>query len=335
MRSYPFGPFDSGDLPSLQLARASNSNEGAIEVISVEKKKKKQNAAASSSLRPEMSDAMMLLRPAVVEEDGSVSSSGSTTMSSKQQKTWDELAAVVAGPTLVSPSSASSVASDLSVAESPFLEALDLLVAGKNPREEQQFLREMVVDLMTEVDALKEDLKTTKAASSSQQQGGINLFQMLSSAIEAKSSPLAAAKKAVAETIKKREQPATDEEVNQMVIQQLTKKIEDQNVRNTDYVAQIKKLNKQLDIFKTACRARGKQIQNLKTQLADKNTAYEKLLASTKENNLSNNSNSKPLVSLPVRTITSPSPSKSSFAVMNKTNKIMTSKMAAVNNISY
>ncbi|GKY91819.1 hypothetical protein MPSEU_000153500 [Mayamaea pseudoterrestris] len=287
MRSYPF---ESGDLPSLSLRDGSMS--GAVEVI------------CSDADAPEMSDAMMLMPPVVSSIDDDDHNSIASSSSSKK-KTWDELAAA-AGSVLISPSSASSVVSDLSVLESPFMEVIDMLLAGKSKEEEHLFLREMVVDLMTEVDQLKQDLENSMRGSEGRIIANKNLFSLLSKTKDA--NPVAAAKKKVADMIKKRDQLVSEEEATEMVIQQLTKKIEEQNLRNSDYVASIKKLEKQLELFKTACRARGSKIVELQTELEkvkeQKKKEEDKMLAKqtmAKENTMLTKNGAEFV--LPVRTI--------------------------------
>jgi hypothetical protein len=314
MKGYPF---ESGDLPSLSLRE--NDSSGVNNVVSSELK------------ASEMSEAMMLMPP--------VASSVSTTSDSNEndssnKKSWDELAAV-AGSVLVSPSSASSVVSDLSVMESPFMEVIDMLLAGKSKDEEHLFLREMVVDLMTEVDHLKEDLENSKRGFGAGIISNANFFARLSKTKEP--NPVATAKKMVNDMIKKREQPVSEEEATEMVIQQLTKKIEEQNVRNSDYVSTIKNLEKQLELFKTACRARGKKIESLQTELgqvkemAEKKSkkeqeekAAQKKEQTTKENIVVAKNGVE--IFLPVRTIL-PSPPKQGDKIA-AFNKILTKPYA-------
>lgn len=298
MRSYPY---DSGDLPSLSLrSDASAGYTDSIEVVD-----------HSRSEAVEMSEAMMLMPPvstaaAIPSDSGSYTESASN---SSKTKSWDELASE-AGAVLVSPSSSSSVVSDLSVMDSPFMEVIDMLLAGKSPEEEHLFLREMVVDLMTEVDNLKLELENSKRGFGSGIISNSNLFALLSKTIEP--NPVSAAKKTVNEMIKKRDQPVSHEEAMEMVIQQLTKKIEEQNIRNSDYVSTIKKLDKQLDLFKTACRARGKKIEALQAELdkAKENARKkeEEETAEAKENKISGKNGAEFL--LPVRTI-APTPAAS------------------------
>ncbi|GKY92022.1 hypothetical protein MPSEU_000173800 [Mayamaea pseudoterrestris] len=99
---------------------------------------------------------------------------------------------------------------------------------------------------MTEVDHLKQDLDNSMRGSSG---AGIisnkSLFPLLSKTKDA--NPVAAAKKKIADMIEQRDQLISEEEATEMVIQQLTKKIEEQNIRNSIYVASIKKLEKQLE----------------------------------------------------------------------------------------
>ena len=324
MRSYPF---ESGDLPSLSLRDGSETTDDAIEAVCCD--------------GPERSDAMMLasLMPPVSSSEADDHDSVASGSSSKK-KSWDELAAV-AGSVLVSPSSSSSVVSDLSVMESPFMEVIDMLLAGKTKEEEHLFLREMVVDLMTEVDNLKEDLENNKRGFGSGIISNKNLFSLLNKSKE--QSPVVAAKKTVNDMIKKRDQPVSEEEATEMVIQQLTKKIEEQNIRNSDYVATIKNQEKQLELFKTACRARGKKILALQAELqkakekAEKKKQEEeaaeiqkkvaaKSLALTNENKVVTANGAEVL--LPVRTIAvSPSPPKQAEKIA-AFNKILTKPYA-------
>ena len=315
MRSYPF---DSGDLPSLSLRDGSEPAGDAIEAVCCD--------------APERSDAMMLasLMPPVSSSESNDHDSVASG-SSSNKKSWDELA-VAADSVLISPSSSASVVSDLSVMESPFMEVIDMLLAGKTKEEEHLFLREMVVDLMTEVDNLKEDLENSKRGFGAGIISNKNLFSLLNKSKEP--SPVAAAKKTVNDMIKKRDQPVSEEEATEMVIQQLTKKIEEQNIRNSDYVATIKNQEKQLELFKTACRARGKKILALQAELQKvmaekkkqeeeaaeiKKKAAAKSSALAIENKIVATNGAE--IMLPVRTIAvSPSPPKQAerIAAFNK-----------------